>query len=339
MAGYVYPCAVRGISDDFSEHLARGSVNPGTDYTAGYGSPVYAPAAGIVADTVTNPSGSGGRMVYLDLEDGNGVDLLHLASVECSRGQHVAAGQRVGISGASGYGSDWYYGPHLHISIRDRHGSHTSGAGNFDFDAFMRSAGAPVELEEVTDMYGSVIGVVDGDGSGLTGAWFAIAPGHITNLDASLGAYLASTINVETFAERTAGAGKPHHWSLDTVQWDASFIAGAPAGTLENLYTGETKVWAGGGRQPLPPLPPGTSTGLLLALGIIIGVIGLLILLAAIAGVLELHYQPAAYVAGGFNLAGGIAVAILARIRGVRPRHAGPYIINEGPHRGDAGRV
>lgn len=182
MGGYFYPCSVRNISDDFAEHKARGSVNPGVDYTASYGSPVYAPLSGKVTGT-TSASGSGGRMVYIDLDDGNGVDLLHLSVIQCSVGQRVAAGQQVGLSGASGYGSDWYYGAHLHISIRDRHGSHTSGAGNFDFDAFMRGGAAgggvePIPETRVPEMLFFTIS--NPDGGGLNGTFWGVAPRFLT---------------------------------------------------------------------------------------------------------------------------------------------------------------
>src|SRR5262245_13693216 len=89
----------------------------------------------------TNPSGAGGRMVYLDHDDGKGSDFLHLSSVVARVNTWYRAGSLIGYSGASGYGSDHYYGPHLHISIRDRHGYHTMNAGNFDFDAWMKAAG------------------------------------------------------------------------------------------------------------------------------------------------------------------------------------------------------
>ena len=99
---YVYPCQTTNVSDDFSEHVTRGSPNPGTDYTAAYGSAVYAPNDGTIVGVHSSNSGGGGRMIYLDLDDGNGIDLLHLSSIVKSSGW-VAAGTLVGYSGASGY--------------------------------------------------------------------------------------------------------------------------------------------------------------------------------------------------------------------------------------------
>ncbi|WP_313539855.1 M23 family metallopeptidase [Leifsonia aquatica] len=140
MSGYVFPTVTRVISDDFAAHVARGSVNPGTDYACGYGSSVESVAAGVVTDADGNPNGSGGRMVHVDNDDGTGADYLHLSALSVSRGDRVAQGQRLGYSGASGFGQNWYYGPHLHISFRRRHGAAYTNSGNLDFDALMHDA-------------------------------------------------------------------------------------------------------------------------------------------------------------------------------------------------------
>lgn len=135
---YVYPVSTRNVSDSFTDHVLRGSVNPGTDYTASWGSRVVAVNDGYIAGTVNTFGGSGGRMVYLDLDDGSGVDYLHLSQINVLIGQRVHAGDLIGYSGASGYGSEWYYGAHLHISIRPTRQHHTENYHNYDFDAFMR---------------------------------------------------------------------------------------------------------------------------------------------------------------------------------------------------------
>lgn len=136
---YIYPTTTTNVSDDLAAHIARGSVNPGTDYTCGYGSRVVSVAAGTVTDADGNPGGSGGRMVHVDHVDGTGADYLHLSALSVSAGDRVTQGQLLGYSGASGYGDNWYYGPHLHLSFRRRHGAAYTGAGNIDFDALMTS--------------------------------------------------------------------------------------------------------------------------------------------------------------------------------------------------------
>lgn len=181
---YVYPVSTQNVSDDFSEHVARGSPNCGTDYTAGYGSPVYAVNDGVISGVNSSPSGGGGRMIYLDLDDGNGVDYLHLSSIVQSSG-HVRAGVLIGYSGASGYGSDWYYGAHLHISIRNRHGSHTQNAGNFDFDAMIRAQAEPVPVrrKNVTTLYWNSdhTWALGGDSPGTTANWIETGDQALAN--------------------------------------------------------------------------------------------------------------------------------------------------------------
>jgi murein DD-endopeptidase MepM/ murein hydrolase activator NlpD len=126
-----------GISDNFQAHKNRGSVNPGTDYVVGVGTPVVAVADGVVVGTTTSIAGAGGRMVWLDTTtDGYNFDYLHLSRVDVSPGQAVKQGQVLGLSGASGKGSERGYGPHLHLSARIM-GKHVNGAGNFDYEAFL----------------------------------------------------------------------------------------------------------------------------------------------------------------------------------------------------------
>jgi murein DD-endopeptidase MepM/ murein hydrolase activator NlpD len=130
-----------GISDDFNAHKARKSVNPGTDYVVGIGVPVVAVADGVVVGTTTTIAGAGGRMVFLDTTtDGYNFDYLHLSRVDVSPGQAVKQGQVLGLSGASGKGSERGYGPHLHLSARIG-GKHVNGAGNFDYEAFLAGQG------------------------------------------------------------------------------------------------------------------------------------------------------------------------------------------------------
>jgi pyruvate/2-oxoglutarate dehydrogenase complex dihydrolipoamide acyltransferase (E2) component len=74
------------------------------------------------------------------------VDYLHLSRIDVKVGQIVQQGQVIGLSGASGKGSERGYGPHLHFSFRSG-GSPFSGAGNQDFEAILREWGvdkAPV---------------------------------------------------------------------------------------------------------------------------------------------------------------------------------------------------
>jgi murein DD-endopeptidase MepM/ murein hydrolase activator NlpD len=143
MARFIRPVNA-GISDSFAAHQARKSVNPGTDYVVGVGVPVVAVADGVVVGTTTTITGAGGRMVFLDTTtDGYNFDYLHLSRVDVTPGQAVKQGQVIGLSGASGKGSERGYGPHLHFSARIM-GRHGSGGGNFDYEAFLVGQGGNV---------------------------------------------------------------------------------------------------------------------------------------------------------------------------------------------------
>lgn len=118
MSGYLVPVDAP-VSADWQDHRDRTppSSEPGTDYACAYGTPVVAPFDGTVIEIKTTNSGGMGRFVALALTDGRATRAIHLSVVRVSVGQRVTAGQTIGISGASGYGSDWYYGPHVHQTL------------------------------------------------------------------------------------------------------------------------------------------------------------------------------------------------------------------------------
>jgi murein DD-endopeptidase MepM/ murein hydrolase activator NlpD len=135
----VYPTENHNVSDSFAVHVQRGSPNPGTDYTAAYGSQVVSVAAGVVTDADPSTDGGGGRTVHVDHTDGSGADYLHLSTIECAVGQNVAQGEKIAHSGASGFGEEYGYGAHLHISYRNNHSHGYGNVGNIDFDALIKS--------------------------------------------------------------------------------------------------------------------------------------------------------------------------------------------------------
>lgn len=146
---------MKKLSDTFADHKARGSVNPGVDYPVAIGTEVRAIADGKVNKTVNNTTGAGGRMVLIQ-HGSYKADYLHLSKVLVKAGQTVKAGDVIGLSGASGKGKERGYGPHLHLSIR-KGGSHLTGKGNLDFEAFMKKendkqkkAAEPAEVSPAT---------------------------------------------------------------------------------------------------------------------------------------------------------------------------------------------
>lgn len=120
--GYETPADV-GISDDWQDHVNRKSVEPGTDYKTPYGTDLRMPGDGVVVYADNSNAGADGRRLEINMDDGRVIDLIHLSQVNVKSGTRVSRGQTgVCLSGASGYGSDWYYGPHVHVTLRARTG-------------------------------------------------------------------------------------------------------------------------------------------------------------------------------------------------------------------------
>ncbi len=65
----------------------------------------------------------------IDLEAASGTSVFAFAGGTVTVGQQVVAGQSIGKSGASGYGSDYYYDAHLHHEIR-----HSVGGVKIPYD-------------------------------------------------------------------------------------------------------------------------------------------------------------------------------------------------------------
>lgn len=125
MSGYCAPADV-WVSCDWQCHRDRpdgGSPEPGTDFATAYGTSVRMAGDGTVSVIDYNNGGGEGRRLTVDLDDGRQVSYLHLSRINAFMGQRVAWGQTDVIwSGASGYGNDWYYGPHVHVTLHEHPG-------------------------------------------------------------------------------------------------------------------------------------------------------------------------------------------------------------------------
>lgn len=86
-----------------------GTPHSGMDIAAARGTPVKAPAAGIVTFANTNLYLTGGTLL---IDHGQGVssNFLHLSRIDVRPGQYVQQGQVIGAVGATGRAT----GPHLH---------------------------------------------------------------------------------------------------------------------------------------------------------------------------------------------------------------------------------
>jgi murein DD-endopeptidase MepM/ murein hydrolase activator NlpD len=140
--GYALPTNTDYISASWQDHRNRNppSSEPGTDYASAYGSPLYAPGNGTVVDLKTSNGSATGRFLTIDMDDGRRTRSLHLAEIWVNVGNRVSAGQQVGITGASGHGSDWGYGAHVHQTLWDYHGYDFCSNCTIDFHAYVGSS-------------------------------------------------------------------------------------------------------------------------------------------------------------------------------------------------------
>ena len=139
VGGYLRPSPVNSISSSWNDHRNRPtpSSEPGTDYPCAYGTSIFAPEDGVVADLQTHPGGATGRYLTIDFNDGQRGRQLHLSRVLVSRGQRVTRGQRVAYSGASGFGKEWGYGAHVHQTLWSRHAYAFGKDATLDFERYV----------------------------------------------------------------------------------------------------------------------------------------------------------------------------------------------------------
>jgi murein DD-endopeptidase MepM/ murein hydrolase activator NlpD len=90
-------------------HIAR--PHEGIDVSAPMGSPIEAPAAGVVSDAGWETGY--GNTVTIDHGFGIVTKFAHASKVLVKTGQHVARGQRIALVGNSGLAT----GPHLHYEV------------------------------------------------------------------------------------------------------------------------------------------------------------------------------------------------------------------------------
>lgn len=89
-----------------------GRMHNGTDFAAPIGTPVYAPADGVVISA--SWSSGYGRLIKIQHEFGIETRFAHLSRMNVRKGQRVSRGDRIGDIGNSGRST----GPHLHYEVR-----------------------------------------------------------------------------------------------------------------------------------------------------------------------------------------------------------------------------
>ena len=104
------------ITGSFGERIdpfnGEGAFHSGVDISANVGSPVIAPADGVV--TFADFFGGYGRAVMIDHGHGISTRYGHLASFAVAPGQIIHRGDTIGYVGLSGRST----GPHLHYEVR-----------------------------------------------------------------------------------------------------------------------------------------------------------------------------------------------------------------------------
>ncbi len=106
------------ITSEFGARTLNGetSIHYGTDFRAAIGTPVYAPADGVVV-RIFSGGDACGRGLVLEHADGYQTQYCHFSTVSVPSGKKITAGCMIGKTGNTGRST----GPHLHYSVI-RHG-------------------------------------------------------------------------------------------------------------------------------------------------------------------------------------------------------------------------
>ena len=116
---FLWPVTGR-ISGVFgSQRIYRGqpgAYHSGVDITAATGTPIVAPADGVVVLATEKPFTLEGNLLIIDHGMGLNSAFLHLSRIDVREGQQVRRGQTIGATGATGRAT----GPHLHWALKWR---------------------------------------------------------------------------------------------------------------------------------------------------------------------------------------------------------------------------
>ncbi len=93
-----------------------GSYHSGIDIALPQGTPVYAPADGVVIFAADHPFTLEGNLLMIDHGMGLNSAYLHLSRIDVHVGEHIRRGEMIGAIGMTGRAT----GPHLHWSLKWR---------------------------------------------------------------------------------------------------------------------------------------------------------------------------------------------------------------------------
>jgi murein DD-endopeptidase MepM/ murein hydrolase activator NlpD len=116
---FIWPVTGR-ISGLFgSQRIYRGepgAYHSGVDVARPTGTPVIAPADGVVILAAASPFTLEGNLLMIDHGMGLNSAFLHLSRIDVAVGEHVRQGEQIGLIGATGRAT----GPHLHWGMKWR---------------------------------------------------------------------------------------------------------------------------------------------------------------------------------------------------------------------------
>ncbi|WP_143731696.1 M23/M56 family metallopeptidase [Microbulbifer sp. GL-2] len=115
---WIIPVENARISSQFGElNTFRKNPHRGTDFAAVLGTPIVAPADGIIVVSTDHYKHKNyGKIIVIDHGEGTQTLYSHLDTREVEIGQRVKAGQKIGAVGATGKVT----GPHLHFELIEK---------------------------------------------------------------------------------------------------------------------------------------------------------------------------------------------------------------------------
>lgn len=131
----------------WANHVARGSAG-GVDVVAPVGTPIYAPADCVLANTEWN--GTGGHTITMSFNDGWRDQMMHLSKFVAPGFKRK--GELVGYSGATASGKTYGVAPHVHWHRIDPAGVRRNPWDYFTGSGLAGGGTTPIEEEDMANV-------------------------------------------------------------------------------------------------------------------------------------------------------------------------------------------
>lgn len=112
---FSYPTATPFVTDQYGYSRQTGSysiAHKGADFRASVGTPIFAMNRGVVR--LVQEGRNYGKTIVIDHGLGLQIFYMHLSRIDVQEGELVLPGQKLGLSGMTGYAEE----PHLHLTVR-----------------------------------------------------------------------------------------------------------------------------------------------------------------------------------------------------------------------------